>query len=116
MSRRRLLLAGCALLLAGGLLATLRDAQIHASPLLPVNFAHLDHQEVNCITCHHNFVDASGDGLCLDCHKRDPDIAPQMETMFHDLCRGCHVDRQRQHLDAGPRRACLSCHQGDQLP
>lgn len=104
------------MLLAGTLLGVLREAQIAASERLPVNFAHADHQEVNCIKCHHNFVDASGDGLCLDCHKRDPDIAPRIETMFHDLCRGCHAERQRERLDAGPSRACWSCHEGDQLP
>ena len=104
------------LILIGGLLSALRNAQIDAAPMLPVNFAHLDHQQVNCIECHHNFVDTTGDGLCFDCHKRDPDIAAEMETMFHDLCRDCHVERQHDDLDGGPPRACFACHEGDELP
>jgi hypothetical protein len=119
MSDRGWLIAGGSLVLAsllGVWLSTLRHAQIDRAPMLPVNFAHLDHQEVNCIDCHHNFVDTTGDGLCFDCHKRDPDIAPAMEQMFHDLCRGCHTQRQHDDQDAGPQRACFSCHEGDQLP
>ena len=118
-SRRPLtggLIAAAVLIIAAALFVSVRAEHIASAPMLPVNFAHLDHQEVNCIDCHHNFVDDTGDGLCFDCHKRDPDIAPDMETMFHDLCRDCHVERQHDDLDGGPTRACFSCHEGDELP
>lgn len=91
----------------------LREAQIEAAPMLPMSFAHRHHGEVNCLICHHNYADDSGQGLCLQCHKSDPEIARQFETMFHDLCRDCHIERQRDGLDGGPTRACFGCHEGD---
>ena len=48
---------------------------VDTRPLLPLTFAHLDHREVNCITCHHNFTDDTGQGLCIDCHSTDPKCA-----------------------------------------
>ena len=60
-------------------------------PLLPVSFAHRDHNNFNCVACHHNFADDTGIGLCFDCHKTEPTVAHLIEDQFHDLCRGCHV-------------------------
>ena len=94
----------------------LRDEWLAHRPALPMTFAHQDHVEVGCATCHHNFVDDTGVGLCIDCHKKDPEIAGDMESMFHSLCRDCHVSRQRDGLEGGPTRACADCHQGDDLP
>ena len=51
-----------------------RQQMIDTRPLLPLTFAHLDHREVNCITCHHNFSDDTGQGLCIDCHRTDPKV------------------------------------------
>ncbi len=94
-------------------LACWRDTLTHAAPLLPLTFAHADHRGVNCIACHHNFTDDTGDGLCIDCHKTDPRLAAQIETTFHDLCRGCHVDTRAAGEDAGPVRRCSDCHLPD---
>ena len=102
--------------LCATLLAYVRNAQIAAAPMLPVSFAHIDHKEVNCVDCHHNFVDTTGSTSCFSCHKDSPAIASSIEAMFHELCRDCHVDRQRDDLAAGPTRDCQGCHEGDQLP
>lgn len=89
-------------------------------PLLAVYFAHADHTEQNCVACHHNFTDDTGVGMCFDCHKTDPDVAPLIEEQFHDLCRGCHLQKQLEQQLAGsshgPTRACISCHVKDDLP
>ncbi|MEZ5560956.1 MAG: cytochrome c3 family protein [Pseudomonadales bacterium] len=94
-----------------------------SGPALPLRFAHEDHQSVNCIECHHNFADRTGAGLCIDCHRQDPEISGQIETMFHDLCRGCHIERQRElaterqgRAESGPTRRCQACHQPDDRP
>jgi hypothetical protein len=93
-----------------------RPAMIDSRPLLPLAFAHADHREVNCITCHHNYVDDTGGGLCIDCHKTNVDIRARIEPMFHDLCRDCHVEKQAQGDDAGPVRRCVDCHTADDEP
>jgi hypothetical protein len=90
----------------------LRETQ----PMLPITFAHLDHRTESCVTCHHNFVDDSGSGLCFDCHKTDPDVRALIEIQFHGLCRDCHQKRQQSAMDGGPTRRCLDCHTADEAP
>ena len=87
-----------------------RQAMVDTRPLLPLTFAHLDHRSVNCITCHHNFTDDTGQGLCIDCHRTDPNVRLQIEPMFHTLCRDCHVEKRAAGKDAGPVRRCIDCH------
>lgn len=99
------------LLLAGLWLA--RERSIASAPVLPLSFAHQDHMDTGCVTCHHNFTDATGQGLCIDCHKTTPAIAGDIQTMFHEFCRDCHVERQREGLDTGPTRACAACHEAE---
>ena len=86
------------------------------APMLPVNFAHIDHTTVNCVLCHHNFIDSTGQGLCFDCHKTDTSVAALIETQFHDLCRDCHIEKQQLGEAGGPTRQCISCHEGDDAP
>lgn len=81
-------------------------------PLLPVIFEHGDHSETPCADCHHNFIDDSGGGTCYNCHKFDPDIAEEVETMFHDFCFGCHVSTRAEGEESGPMRECGGCHPG----
>ena len=92
-----------------------RDA-VETRPLLPMTFAHDDHRSVNCITCHHNFVDTTGQGLCLDCHKTNVKVRLEIEPMFHTLCRDCHVQKHTAGEDAGPVRRCADCHTADDEP
>ncbi len=85
--------------------------------MLAVKFAHADHVDQTCISCHHNYVDDTGQGLCFDCHKTDPAVAELIETQFHDLCRGCHLDEALAgHATHGPTRRCISCHVADDAP
>tara|TARA_B100000965_G_C19447848_1_gene693816 strand:- start:20 stop:391 length:372 start_codon:yes stop_codon:yes gene_type:complete len=85
-------------------------------PILPMTFAHIDHQSVNCLDCHHNFIDDTGDEACMTCHVTNPDVWPLFESQFHELCRGCHIDLAIKHKDSGPLRRCMLCHVEDQLP
>jgi len=98
--------------------ASLCSASAHAraDARLPMTFAHADHRAQNCIRCHHEFTDRSGQGLCLDCHLRDAKIRPLLETQFHALCRGCHVEQRRLGNTAGPTRRCYDCHHEDDQP
>lgn len=111
-----ILLAG--LLSVWGLLA-LRDYQQTAraqADFLPVTFAHSKHQGVNCASCHHEFIDDTGRGLCFDCHKTDPTVNASIEVQFHELCWGCHVEKQAAGEAHGPTRQCISCHAADNDP
>ncbi len=105
-------LIGIAVVLIGGY--GWRETLLHTKPLLPLTFGHADHHEVNCITCHHNFNDGTGQGLCIDCHKTDPKVRLQIEPIFHTLCRDCHVEKRAAGHDAGPVRRCSDCHTPDE--
>jgi len=84
--------------------------------ILPMNFAHQDHVTVNCVECHHNFVDDTGGGLCMNCHVTDPRVWPLLENQFHHLCRDCHAEKAALGEKGGPPRECMACHTGDDLP
>lgn len=69
----RWVLAG---LLSTGVIWAIHEFQQHAradAELLPVTFAHTDHQGVNCASCHHEFIDDTGRGQCIACHTADND-------------------------------------------
>ena len=85
-------------------------------PILPMNFAHDDHVPVNCVDCHHNYVDDTGGGLCMNCHVTNESVWPLLERQYHDLCRGCHEDKAALGEAGGPPRECMACHLGDDLP
>jgi len=88
----------------------IRHYLVAEADTLPVNFAHADHRDENCIACHHNFADRTGDGLCLNCHERSASVGHLLEEHFHDLCRSCHVQRRADGLAHGPLRECQGCH------
>ena len=90
-----------------------RKQAIPLRPMLPVEFDHALHASVQCAECHHNFVDNTGGGLCYDCHKNTPEIQSHIGPMFHDLCRGCHVQNRLQGEEGGPVRRCGFCHTSD---
>jgi hypothetical protein len=75
-------------------------------------FPHEQHRSVDCVACHHNFIDKTGTGNCYDCHRSArPDLHQASEATFHEFCRGCHVklalERSEKH---GPVRECSGCH------
>jgi predicted CXXCH cytochrome family protein len=82
-----------------------RPAALHAF------FPHENHRTVNCIACHHNFVDKTGFGGCYDCHRSArADLPRAMEATFHEFCRDCHSEFAREHGKHGPVRECSGCH------
>ncbi|HJP50073.1 MAG: cytochrome c3 family protein [Pseudomonadales bacterium] len=85
-------------------------------PILPMTFAHKTHKSENCLDCHHNYSDDTGGGPCMNCHVSDQEVWPLLETQFHDLCRGCHEDKQLAGEEGGPTRVCIECHLDEELP
>jgi predicted CXXCH cytochrome family protein len=74
-------------------------------------FPHENHRTVNCIACHHNFVDKTGFGGCYDCHRSARADLPQAaEATFHEFCRNCHSGLAREQSKHGPVRKCSGCH------
>lgn len=84
--------------------------------ILPMTFAHADHRRQQCVSCHHNYQDDSGQGLCLDCHRTDPDVSHLFREQFHGLCMGCHTETRSDFQSAGPLRSCAACHTADDAP
>lgn len=74
-------------------------------------FPHEMHRTVNCIACHHNFIDKTGAGSCFDCHRSSRADLPQTsEATFHEFCRECHSGLAEDHGKHGPVRECSGCH------
>ena len=115
-------------LVAVGLIAVLPAATSKQHLLEPltrpanieVNFPHDSHTSVNCVSCHHNYVDHSGTTACFECHNnvqgqlRAASAAPikSSESTFHTFCRDCHTQLALDGVKHGPTRSCSACHQG----
>jgi len=54
-------------------------------PILPMTFAHQAHTTVNCLVCHHNYIDDTGMDMCMNCHVTNQEVWPLFEEQFHDL-------------------------------
>ncbi|MFO1399779.1 MAG: cytochrome c3 family protein [Steroidobacteraceae bacterium] len=77
---------------------------------LPLAFPHQRHAALNCIACHHNYVDRSGMDTCLGCHRSArADLRHGAEARLHDFCLDCHRTRPRGARH-GPVAGCASCH------
>lgn len=87
-----------------------------AKPILPMSFKHVDHTADTCVTCHHNYVDDTGEDECMLCHVNDERVAHLLRDQFHGLCMGCHVERQLEGEKFGPVRRCVDCHIHDRIP
>lgn len=137
-----LLIGACALSLAALLAlglppvpALLAATPVARTAVVPLAFPHEKHRDVNCVRCHHNYVDHTGSATCIACHRARPLASPAaipvsvpvsttvstpgairvaIEPRFHDFCEGCHAERARQRADAphGPLRSCAGCHRG----
>ena len=76
-----------------------------------VNFPHDSHTSINCVACHHNFVDHTGVTGCVDCHRSQrADLPRSSEATFHSFCRDCHTQMALEGNRHGPTRACSGCH------
>lgn len=90
---------------------TLREPLVDRAPMLPLNFEHGKHTEVNCLTCHHNYADGRGFDGCLHCHRgAPPDIKVGIEARFHSFCLDCHRHPEPALKHHGPVSGCTSCH------
>lgn len=79
--------------------------------VLPITFPHEKHTTVGCVACHHNFIDKTGVGSCLECHRTpSPDVTQSAEATFHTFCRSCHTALAETTGKHGPTRACSACH------
>jgi predicted CXXCH cytochrome family protein len=98
-------------LLRGGTALALREPFLRRSEPLVLGFPHEKHRAVNCITCHHNFVDRSGEDSCISCHRSGrAAIRVGAEARFHDFCLGCHRDPPAYLTGHGPVTGCDTCH------
>ena len=81
MRHRRLLISLIVLAAAAGGFTYWHNESIRQHPILPVAFEHLDHQNIQCTDCHHNYIDDTGHDSCYSCHKRDQSVALEIEEI-----------------------------------
>jgi Class III cytochrome C family len=90
---------------------TMREPVVQRSDRLPLEFPHDKHRAVNCVACHHNFVDHSGAESCVSCHRSGrSEILVGAEARFHDFCLSCHRDPPASLIGHGPVSGCSTCH------
>jgi Class III cytochrome C family len=79
---------------------------------IAVNFPHERHTSVNCVACHHNYVDrTTGTMGCIECHRSQrADLTRSSESTFHAFCRDCHTQLALEGDRHGPTRGCSDCH------
>jgi len=78
---------------------------------LRVDFPHDKHRGVDCVECHHNFVDRTGSGGCYSCHRSArTDLKFGIEARFHDFCLHCHRNPRPTFEKHGPVTGCSTCH------
>ena len=98
-------------LMRGGTTLALREPFLRRSEPLALGFPHDKHRPVNCIQCHHNFADRSGEDSCISCHRSGrAAIRTGAEARFHDFCLGCHRDPPAYLTGHGPVTGCNTCH------
>jgi predicted CXXCH cytochrome family protein len=99
------------LLLHPGTSLALREPFVSRSERLVLDFPHDKHRAVACARCHHDFLDRSGEGSCVSCHRSGrADIRVGAEARFHDFCLGCHRDPPAYLSASGPVTGCDTCH------
>jgi hypothetical protein len=88
----------------------MREPLIARDRPLPLHFPHEQHRSVNCVACHHDYVDRRGMNSCISCHRSHEDIQVGIEARFHDFCLGCHRDPPNPLKKSGPATGCAGCH------
>jgi hypothetical protein len=86
----------------------------------PVRFPHGEHlNDFDCLDCHHRYVnkknilnrgelvEGAPAAKCTTCHNPQSDC--KLQTFFHKLCLGCHLELQKAGRKSGPR-LCIDCH------
>jgi predicted CXXCH cytochrome family protein len=104
-------LAALLALSSGGTALAMREAFLGRSERLLVDFPHGKHRPVSCTRCHHDYLDRSGEGSCVSCHRSGrAAIRVGVEARFHDFCLGCHRDPPAYLTGQGPVTGCETCH------
>jgi len=104
-------LAALLALLHPGASLALREPFVIRSERLALDFPHDKHRAVSCTQCHHDFIDRSGEGSCVSCHRSGrADLRAGAEARFHDFCLGCHRDPPAYLTRHGPVTGCDTCH------
>lgn len=89
----------------------MREPFVRRSVPLVLDFPHDRHRMVNCVACHHNFVDQSGADSCISCHRSGrTDLLVGVEARFHDFCLSCHRNPPAYLTGHGPVTGCSTCH------
>jgi Ferric reductase like transmembrane component/Class III cytochrome C family len=92
--------------------AALREPAVDRTAPLPLDFPHDRHTGVNCLFCHHNYVDGTGFDTCIPCHRgHRPDLKEGAQSRFHSFCFGCHRHPDAKFEHHGPVSGCVACHQ-----
>lgn len=98
-------------LIRGGTVLDLREPFFSRGQRLILDFPHEKHRAVSCVLCHHDYLDRSGTGSCVSCHRSGrEDIRVGVEARFHDFCLGCHRDAPSYLTGHGPETGCDTCH------
>jgi predicted CXXCH cytochrome family protein len=104
-------LAALLALSSGGTALAMREPFLGRSERLLVDFPHDKHRAVSCTRCHHDYLDRSGEGSCVSCHRSGrAAIRIGVEARFHDFCLGCHRDPPAYLAGQGPVTGCETCH------
>ncbi len=91
--------------------AALREPLLRRSAALPLDFPHDKHGMVNCLKCHHNYVDTPGGDTCVSCHRSSrADLKEGAEARFHGFCFECHRHPAAAFKRHGPVSGCIICH------
>jgi len=94
----------------------IHDRAARQGARLPLYFEHADHSTINCVTCHHDYLQArlqhlpGASAFCIACHKSMPDQAEHVAQTFHALCQSCHQKERAAGHPSGPIRLCAGCH------
>ncbi len=92
--------------------AALREPLLRRAGALALDFPHDKHGTVNCLKCHHNYVDTPGGDTCVSCHRSSrADLKEGAEARFHGFCFECHRHPPAAFKRHGPVSGCIACHQ-----
>ena len=95
----------------------LREPLLARTQRLVLDFPHEKHRAVRCALCHHDYLDRSGEGSCVSCHRSGrADLRVGVEARFHDFCLGCHRDPPAGLVGHGPVSGCDTCHRAASWP
>ena len=79
----------------------------------PVTLSHKAHADrIACTECHHTWKKEECDTpqKCAECHKAEDKGEQGLKRAYHQQCKDCHKDLERQGKKTGPTKKCSGCH------